>query len=32
MVASEDIGDLKKGLKKKGYSEKASDEISKWYE
>ena len=31
-MAVEDVGNLKKILKKKGYSKKAADEVAKWYE
>jgi hypothetical protein len=31
-MAVEDVGNLKKVLKNKGYSKKATDEIYKWYE
>jgi hypothetical protein len=31
-MAVEEVGTLKKVLKEKGYSKKATDEIAKWYE
>ena len=31
-MAVEDIGHLKNLLKEKGYSQRATDEIAKWYE
>jgi hypothetical protein len=31
-MAVEDVGNLRKVLKEKGYSKKATDEVVKWYE
>jgi hypothetical protein len=31
-MTSEKVEELKNGLKEKGYSQKAADEIAKWYD